>query len=86
MLWHDIFGSLGVLLIVGAYLLLQHRRWTAENLEYSAVNAAGAFLILVSLIAEFNLSAFLVEIFWLLISLYGIGLWLRRRRQGTKHH
>ena len=37
------------------------------------LNAAGALLIIVSLIFDFNLSAFVIEVFWLLISL--LGLW-----------
>jgi hypothetical protein len=32
----------------------------------------GALLVVVSLLYRFNLSAFLVEIFWLLISIYGL--------------
>jgi hypothetical protein len=32
----------------------------------------GAGLVLISLFGEFNLSAFLVEFFWLIISLYGL--------------
>ncbi len=74
--WYDIVGTVGVAAIVGSYLLLQTQRLRAEDLRYSVLNAAGALLILVSLIFDFNLSAFIIEAFWVLISLIGIGRWL----------
>jgi len=48
-------------------------------LTYSALNAAGAGLILISLYYAFNFPSFIVEFFWLLISLFGIGKSLLRR-------
>ena len=77
--WFDVVGSLGVLLVLLSYLLLQLRRLDPASLAYSAANGLGAFLILVSLWFDFNLPAFLIEAAWFLISLYGIGAWLRRR-------
>ena len=44
-----------------------------------STNATGAILILVSLLHDFNLSSFVIEIAWLLISLYGLTRWLRDR-------
>jgi hypothetical protein len=69
---HDIAGTFGVILIVGSYFLVQIGRLRAEALSYSVANGLGALLILLSLMVEFNLSAFLVEFFWLLISLIGV--------------
>ena len=45
----------------------------------SLLNAIGAALILVSLYFDFNFPSVVVEFFWLLISLFGIGKWLWRR-------
>ena len=70
--FHDVVGGVGVLLIVAAYLLLQLGRLGAANPWYSAANGLGALLVLVSLLFEFNLSAFLVEAFWLVISVWGL--------------
>ncbi|MEM7282523.1 MAG: hypothetical protein AAF438_12945 [Pseudomonadota bacterium] len=70
--WWDLVGNIGVFLIVGAYLWLQLERISSTSLMYSAANALGALLILVSLIEKFNFSAFLIEAFWLLISLFGM--------------
>jgi predicted membrane protein len=71
--WFDLVGFIGVLLIVFAYLLLQLDKLPSSSPSYSLLNATGALLIIVSLIFDFNLSAFVVEVFWLLISL--LGLW-----------
>ncbi len=69
----DLAGFIGVLLIVVAYLLLQLDKLPSSSPKYSLLNAGGALLIMVSLIFAFNLSAFIVEAFWFLISL--LGLW-----------
>ncbi|MEZ4702333.1 MAG: hypothetical protein R2834_18520 [Rhodothermales bacterium] len=78
--WHEVVGLIGVASILGAYGLLQAGRIHSGDLAYSIVNALGASCVLVSLWFAFNLSAFIVEAFWVLISLYGIGKALRRRR------
>ena len=69
----DVAGFIGVVLIIVAYLLLQLEKLPSSSPKYSLLNAAGALLIMVSLIFTFNLSAFIVEAFWFLISL--VGLW-----------
>lgn len=77
--WYDILGTLGVAVIILAYVLLQLERLRSEQVAYSLMNAMGAVLILVSLYYSFNLPSFIVEFFWLLISLFGIGKYLRQK-------
>lgn len=78
--WYDFVGNIGVVLMVFCYLLLQMGRLRLDDSRYSAVNALGALMVLISLYFSFNLSAFLVEGFWLLISLFGlIKLFLKPR-------
>ena len=77
--WHDILGGAGVFLIVTSYLLLQVGRLELRGLGYSAANAAGAALILVSLTVDFNLAAAIIEAFWLAISVLGVVLAWRAR-------
>ena len=79
--WHDFLGNLGVILIVGSYLWLQLGRISGQSAAYSLVNAVGAALVLISLYFEFNLSAVLVEFFWLVISLLGLFLGIRKAPQ-----
>jgi hypothetical protein len=76
---HDVVGALGVFLIVGTYLLLQLGKIGAKELRYSLVNAVGAALVLVSLYSEFNLSAALIEGFWLAISIFGLAKSIQKR-------
>ena len=68
----DLAGNIGVVLMVLAYLLLQAEKIRSSDLSYSLMNGVGALLVLISLLYRFNLSAFLVEGFWLLISIYGL--------------
>ncbi len=77
----DVLGTLGALLIVGVYLLLQLERLRATSVAYSAWNALGAGLILISLTRDFNLGAAVVEFFWLLVS--ALGLWRAWSRRGA---
>ena len=78
--WHDLVGNLGVATILGAYLALQLGRLDAHGLAYSALNGLGAALVLVSLVVDFNLSAFVIEACWVLISLFGMARALSARR------
>lgn len=68
---HDFLGTAGVALIVAMYFLLQTGRMGADNPHFSIWNAVGSVLILISLYYQFNLSAVLMEAFWLAISVYG---------------
>ena len=70
--WFDLIGFMGVLLIIVAYLLLQLEKLPSSSPIYSLMNALGALLIIISLLFDFNLSAFVVEAFWFLISLLGL--------------
>ncbi len=70
--WYDFVGNVGVALMVFAYLLLQAEKVRSCDLSYSLMNAIGALLVVVSLLYRFNLSAFMVEVFWFLISIYGL--------------
>ncbi len=77
--WHGLIGNLGVMLVLGTYLFVQMGRMDMRRAAYSLANATGALLILVSLVYDFNLSSFVIEIVWLLISLYGLIRWQRER-------
>lgn len=77
--WYDFVGSIGVGIIIFTYILLQTGKIRSESLAYSLLNAAGASLIIISLIYNFNFSAFIVEFFWVLISLYGIVKYFLKR-------
>ena len=68
----DLVGNVGVVILMVTYLLLQLDKLSSIDLAYSLLNAVGASLIVVSLLVNFNLSALLMEVFWVLISFVGI--------------
>lgn len=82
--WYDLAGNVGVAMMVFAYLLLQMGKLRINDLSYSLANAIGAVLVLISLVYSFNLSAFLVEAFWLLISLFGLIKFLTTAHQNKE--
>jgi multisubunit Na+/H+ antiporter MnhG subunit len=73
----DLLGNIGVLLLMGPYLMLQLNRLSSNSLQYSLMNLVGASFIILSLLSNFNLSALVIEVFWVLISLIGIVRYLR---------
>lgn len=76
---YDVIGVIGVLLIVGTYFLLMIHRVSARELTYPLLNAVGAAFIIFSLLHNFNFAAFLIELFWLIISIIGIASAVRTR-------
>lgn len=76
---YDFIGNLGVVLILGSYLLVQMRKLSATGLAYTVSNGLGALFVLYSLVYDFNLSAFIIEIVWLIISLFGMVRYYRER-------
>ncbi len=78
--WYDFVGNIGVFLILLAYLFLQLGKINSQSIRFGLLNAFGALSILISLYFKFNLSAFIIELFWLLISLVGIiGFWVSKK-------
>lgn len=73
----DFLGLIGVGIIVVTYLWLQLGKLRSNALAYSLLNAIGASLIVLSLLVDFNLSALLMEVFWVLISLIGVYRYFR---------
>jgi len=69
---YDLLGNIGVALIIVSYLFLQLGKISSESFKFSLFNAVGALLIIISLFNQFNLSAFIIEAFWLIISFVGI--------------
>ncbi|MBB5015630.1 CBU_0592 family membrane protein [Rehaibacterium terrae] len=78
--WHDYAGLLGVGLVLLAFFGLQAGRLRGDGIVYQLMNLLGATLVLISLFYSFNLSAFVIQIAWIAISLYGIARGIRLRR------
>ena len=65
-------GLLGAGIVILVYFLNQSGRLASDDWRYQGANILGALLIISSLWVNWNLPAFLIEMFWLGISLYGL--------------
>jgi hypothetical protein len=67
----DGIGLIGVIIILVTYFLLNTSRISAHTLQYQILNFIGSWLILFSLLFNWNLAAVLIEVAWILISMMG---------------
>jgi len=74
----DIIGLCGVTLLITTYGLLQFDRIDPKGFWYSFNNMCVAILVTVSLIYNFNLASMVIELFWFLLSVYGLWKWRSR--------
>ena len=81
----DLVGLIGVAFIVSTYFLSQVGRMDVRQPLYPAVNGIGALFILFSLAFTFNAASFVIELFWLTISIIGLARALTlRAKSGEK--
>ncbi|QKF81529.1 hypothetical protein CRV08_12735 [Halarcobacter ebronensis] len=69
---YQFIGFVGMIFVVFAYFLLQTERAKITSLVYQLLNLFGAILLFISLLVHFNLGSFIIEIFWITITLYGM--------------
>jgi len=82
----DIFqwiGFVGMIFIVWAYFILQQGRYAFDSLYYQLLNLIGAILLLISLLVHFNFGSFMIEVFWIGITIYGL-IKMNKKRQAKK--
>ena len=77
LLWYDWVGIAGTMMVLGAFFLLQAGKVSGTGLPYQLLNLFGAGGVLVSLLGQFNVSVFVLEVVWMAISVYGIARTLR---------
>jgi membrane-bound ClpP family serine protease len=76
----NVVGHVGVFCFLLAYFLLQRQKLTFDSLAYLGLNLAGSLLVMLSLLVDWNASAFVLEAFWAIISIYGIYCAVKRAR------
>ena len=76
----DFIGLSGVALLIVTYALLQLDRIDPKGFWYSFNNLIVAILVTVSLIYTPNLASIVIEVFWFIISLYGVVMYYNRKR------
>ena len=80
--WYDWAGYIGVLLVLLAFLLMQAHKLHGNGLTYQLMNIFGAVGVMLSLLfGGFNWSAFLMQVAWLLIGIYGVARSVQKRRE-----
>ena len=80
----NVIGVAGTMLILLAYFLLQTKKLSSEQLSYSLLNLFGASGVVFSLMFDWNLPSFIVESFWVVISVIGVvRYWRGRTGQDT---
>ena len=73
-------GVVGAVIVMVAYFGTQAGSLRADDPRFAIANLAGAALIMISLYAAWNLPAFIMEVFWILISLYGLARYYRGKQ------
>jgi hypothetical protein len=76
----DLIGFAGAALVVVVYFANQQRWLSSDDWRYPAANLAGAVLILFSLLFTWNFPSVVIELFWALISVWGLVRALAERR------
>jgi len=77
---YDLAGFTGAAIGITAYFANQQRWLPSDDWRYPLANLVGASLILASLLFEWNFPSVVIEVFWALISLWGIGKCVAARR------
>ena len=78
-----VIGITGVALYLMAYALLQFGFIRGSGYLYTFLNMSAACCVLISLIEEFNLSSFLIQVSWIAISIVGLTRMVLRDRALT---
>jgi multisubunit Na+/H+ antiporter MnhG subunit len=81
----NIIGTGGVILILLAYFMIQSDRLHKHGFAYSFMNLIGSILIFISLLHSWNLPSVIIEVFWFIISLYGLFRWWRLRDKNNNN-
>jgi hypothetical protein len=75
----DFIGYIGVALLIITYALLQTDRIDPKGFWYSFNNMIVAILVTVSLLYTMNKASMVIEVFWFIISVYGIIMYFKRK-------
>ena len=77
---NEIFYTSLALLII-TYAMLQLDKIDPKGFWYSFNNLIVAILVTVSLVYTMNIASMVIEVFWFLISVYGIVMYFKRKNE-----
>ncbi|MEA2050915.1 MAG: hypothetical protein U9O56_09325 [Campylobacterota bacterium] len=69
---YEYIGLIGVGFIIVAFYLNQANKIASNSNIYLMLNLFGAFMILSTVLFDWNLATFTIESFWIAISLFGL--------------
>ena len=75
----DAIGLVGVALLVITYAMLQLDKIDPKGFWYSFNNMIVAILVSISLYFTWNTASVVIEVFWFIISVYGIIMYFKRK-------
>jgi hypothetical protein len=81
---YDVAGVLGALGILLAFAGVQAKRLDPYRPPALLLNLFGAALVMVSLIQDWNLATFLLEIAWIAVALQGLVAYALKGRRGAR--
>jgi len=79
----DLIGYTGVALLIITYAMLQLDRIDPKGFWYSFNNMIVAILVTVSLLHTMNKASMVIEVFWFIISVYGVVMYFKRKNVQT---
>ena len=77
----DFIGYIGVALLIVTYAMLQLDRIDPKGFWYSFNNMTVAMLVTVSLLYTMNKASMVIEVFWFIISVYGMVMYYSRQQK-----
>ena len=75
----EFVGYTGVALLIITYAMLQLDKIDPKGFWYSFNNMLVAILVTVSLLHTMNKASMVIEVFWFIISVYGIIMYFKRK-------
>ena len=81
---YNAVGLIGTFIYLISYFLLVKGRIDGNGFRYILMNGLAASLVLFSLIKEWNLPSFVIQLCWLLISVSGLIMIYHRKRTSLK--
>ena len=80
-----ILGIVGAIICVLAYMLIILDRIDPKGVSYCALNGVGGLFLLVSIASDYDVGdtgGLLVEVCWILVSIYGV---MKAKRRGVQN-
>jgi hypothetical protein len=78
-LLYNAMGFAAIGLFLWAYAMINLGYWNEKQVRFHIPNLLGALLMMGSLLGNWNLPIFVLEVFWSAISLYGIWRGVKQR-------